>query len=147
MMNKGLNAYKRVGVQDQLSTADPHRVIQMLMQGAIDRMSQARGAIERKDYAAKAQHVSKALAIVSALKDSLRPVPGGEEVSGNLAALYDFVMEQLSEVSVNNDVKLLVDSASIITTLKEGWDAIPQDARTEAFQTQSEQPAASASGY
>ncbi|PTC01157.1 flagellar export chaperone FliS [Thalassospira xiamenensis] len=145
-MNKGLNAYKQVGIKDQIATADPHRIIQMLMQGAIDRMAQARGAMERKDYAEKSAHISKSLAIVTALKSSLKPVDGAQELTDNMTALYDFVIEQLTAASATNQPKLLVDAAAIIQTLKEGWDEIPMEAREVAFQQQS-QPEQQASNY
>jgi len=144
-MNKGLNAYHQVGVKDQVSAAEPHKIIQMLMQGAIDRMAQARGCIERKEYQAKAEHLAKAVAIVNALRDALRPQPGAEELTTNLNDLYIFVLEQINTASVSNEEKPLIDAAGIIQTLKEGWDAIPMDAREQAYQQQAQMQ--NASGY
>ena len=132
-MKKGLNAYKQVGIKDQIATADPQRIIQMLMQGALDRMAQAKGAIERKDFADKSQHISKAMAIVHALRDSVKPVDGAEEVSGNLVSLYEFISEQLQQANADNQVKPLVDASSILSTIKEGWDSIPPAEKEKVF--------------
>tara|TARA_B100000700_G_scaffold329085_1_gene449225 strand:+ start:2104 stop:2538 length:435 start_codon:yes stop_codon:yes gene_type:complete len=129
MNKKGLNAYKQVGIRDQLGTADPYQIIQMLMQGAIDRMVMARSAIDRKDLAAKSEHVSKATAIVKSLNESLHPVDGGEDVVNNLASLYDFIVEHLLEASRENSSQKIHDCQQIMTTIKEGWDSIPQDVR------------------
>lgn len=144
-MNKGLNAYHQVGVKDQVASAEPHKIIQMLMQGAIDRLAQARGCIERKEYQAKGAHLARAVGIVNALRDSLKPVPGAEELTTNLNDLYVFILEQINKASVTNEAQPLIDSADIMQTIKEGWDAIPQAARDEAYQQQAQMQ--SASGY
>ncbi|TDP40346.1 flagellar protein FliS [Idiomarina aquatica] len=133
MNKKGLNAYKQVGIRDQLGTADPYQIIQMLMQGAIDRMVMARSAIERKDLAAKSEHISKATAIVKSLNDSLLPVEGGEDVTSNLASLYDFIVEHLLQASQENSAQKIHDCQKIMTTIKEGWDSIPQDVRSSTL--------------
>ncbi|MDV6328627.1 flagellar export chaperone FliS [Idiomarina sp. Sol25] len=129
MKMKGLNAYKQVGIRDQLGTADPYEVIQMLMQGGIDRMVMAKSAIEHKNYSAKSEHISRAIAIVSALNDSLKPVENGEEITNNLGSLYDFITESLSEASVENSASKVNDCQQILATIKEGWDAIPRNVR------------------
>lgn len=38
-----MKQYQQVGVQAQVNDADPHRLIQMLMQGGLDRIAQAKG--------------------------------------------------------------------------------------------------------
>lgn len=149
-MKKGLNAYKQVGIKDQIATADPHRIIQMLMQGALDRMAQAKGAIERKNFAEKSQHISKAMAIVNALRDSVKPVEGAEEVSGNLVALYDFIAEQLQAATLKNATQPISDAYSILATIKEGWDSIPVEEKEKVFgtsQSENAQMKASAGAY
>ena len=45
-MSYGINAYKSVGVKNDLAVADPHRVIQLLMQGSLENMAKARGCID-----------------------------------------------------------------------------------------------------
>ena len=52
-MSYGIKAYKSVGVKNDLAVADPHRVIQLLMQGSLESMALAKGAIERKDFVVK----------------------------------------------------------------------------------------------
>ncbi len=50
---------------------DPHRLIQMLMQGGLDRIAQARGAMLRQAYAEKGVLIGKAINIVGGLRDVL----------------------------------------------------------------------------
>jgi flagellar protein FliS len=51
----------------------------------------------------------------------------GGEIAGNLSQLYDFIILKITEANLNNDVKAIDDAMSVLRTLKEGWDAIPQD--------------------
>lgn len=94
-MSYGIKAYKSVGIKDDLAVADPHRVIQLLMQGALENMAKAKGAIERKDFASKGQTIGKAIAIISALRGSLDMSVAGD-ISGNLADLYEFMIDHLT---------------------------------------------------
>lgn len=45
-MRGSLQAYKKVSVDSQLSAASPHKVIQMLMAGAIERLIQGKAAMQ-----------------------------------------------------------------------------------------------------
>eukprot|EP01026_Neomeris_dumetosa_P080845 TRINITY_DN90063_c1_g1_i2.p1 TRINITY_DN90063_c1_g1~~TRINITY_DN90063_c1_g1_i2.p1 ORF type:complete len:130 (-),score=20.31 TRINITY_DN90063_c1_g1_i2:57-446(-) len=71
MALKGINAYKKGNLKQDISTADPHKITLMLMQGALDRMAYAKGCIERKDFEGKSEHLSRASAIVMNLRDTL----------------------------------------------------------------------------
>ena len=63
MYRKNIKAYTTQNLQSELAVADPYRVIQLLMQGCLERLAQARGAIERRDFEGKSQSISKTLAI------------------------------------------------------------------------------------
>jgi len=143
MYKKGLKAYNSVGVSNQAAMADPYRVIQMLLQGALDKMAYAKGAIERKDHAEKANNLSKSVAIVSALQGSL-DMNIKADVTNNLFDLYTFIMDQLTDVSIDNDLEKLDQTMFVIRQIKEGWDAIPVSAREEGLRLQAQQQAAEA---
>lgn len=66
-----LRQYQKVGAQAQTSEASPHRLVQMLMEGGLDRIAQARGAIDRKDIAAKGEAIGKAIGIIGGLREGL----------------------------------------------------------------------------
>ncbi|CUS47194.1 MAG: flagellar export chaperone FliS [Idiomarinaceae bacterium HL-53] len=140
MYNKGLKAYQTVGVSNQAATADPHRVIQMLLQGALEKMAYAKGAIERKNHEEKARHLTKAVAIVSALQSALN-LDVKADVANNLYDLYAFIMDQLTDVSLDNDVEKIDRTMYIIRQIKEGWDAIPPEAREEGYRMQQQREA------
>jgi len=136
-MSYGIKAYKSVGVKDDLAVADPHRVIQLLMQGALENMAKAKGFIERKDFAGKSQTLSKAIAIISSLQGSLDMRAGGE-VSDNLYALYDFMLNHLTIVSRDLDLAKIDDVISLMVTIKSAWDQISVVDREAGYEMQAQ---------
>lgn len=131
-MSYGIKAYKSVGIKDDLAVADPYRVIQLLMQGALENMAKAKGHIERKDFVGKSQTLGKAIAIISALRSSLDMNAGGD-ISGNLADLYEFMVEHLTLASREQSIAKVDDVIDLMLTIKSAWDQIPPVAREEAY--------------
>ena len=87
----GINAYRKGNLKQDVATADPHRLTLMLMQGALDRIAYAKGAMERKEYAAKSDYISRTTAIIMHLRDTLDLEVGGETAQ-NMFALYDYMV-------------------------------------------------------
>jgi len=131
-MSYGIKAYKSVGVKDDLAVADPHRVIQLLMQGALENMAKAKGFIERKDFAGKSAAISKTMAIISALQSSLDMKAGGE-ISDNLFALYDFMNNQLIVASREQSQSKIQEVMDLLLTIKSAWDQIPVADREKGY--------------
>ena len=69
--NKGIQAYKKDSLKSDLASADPHRIIQLLMQGALERLALSKGFIERKDYEAKSNTLTRVIEIINSLRDAL----------------------------------------------------------------------------
>ncbi|WP_445765757.1 flagellar export chaperone FliS [Rheinheimera sp.] len=138
-MSYGIKAYKSVGVKDDLAVADPHRVIQLLMQGALENMAKAKGFIERKDFAGKSAAISKTMAIISALQSSLDMKAGGE-ISDNLFALYDFMNNQLIVASREQSQSKIQEVMDLLLTIKSAWDQIPVADREKGYAMRSAMP-------
>ena len=66
-----LRQYQKVNSQAQTAVATPHRLVQMLMEAGLDRIAQAKGAIERKDIPAKGLLIGKAIEIIGGLREGL----------------------------------------------------------------------------
>lgn len=135
-MRGSLQSYRKVSLESEISVASPHRIIQLMFAGALQRLAQARYAIEQNDLANKGIYIGKAIGIVTGLNNSLNMDEGGQ-IANNLSELYDFMLRKISEANINNDVKAIDDVCDILRTIKEGWDAIPSDkhnisAHTEA---------------
>ncbi|MBO1540417.1 flagellar export chaperone FliS [Pseudomonas sp. OA65] len=118
-----LRQYQKIGAQAQTSEASPHRLVQMLMEGGLDRIAQAKGALERKDIANRGILISKAIGIVGGLREGLDLENQAESVA-ELDALYAYMMKRLAEANVKADPKILDEVADLLRTVKEGWDAI-----------------------
>ena len=123
-----LNQYKQVGTQAAVETADPHALIQMLINGAIERINSARLCMQQNSTATKGENISKAISIIDGLKLSLDMKSGGE-IADNLAALYDYMQRQLLSANVENEVAYLDEVLSLLNEIRAGWMAIPQDVR------------------
>ncbi|EJM84296.1 flagellar biosynthetic protein FliS [Pseudomonas sp. GM74] len=118
-----LRQYQKIGAQAQTSEASPHRLVQMLMEGGLDRIAQAKGAIERKDIPNKGVFISKAIGIIGGLREGLDLDNKAESV-GELDSLYAYMMKRLAQANVNTDPKILDEVADLLSTVKDGWDAI-----------------------
>ncbi|WP_407331078.1 flagellar export chaperone FliS [Enterovibrio sp. 27052020O] len=125
-MRGSLQAYKKVSIDSQLSAASPHKVIQMLMAGAIERLIQGKAAMQQGDIAVKGERLGKALDIVISLRTCLSMDEGGE-IASNLDALYDFMIRQISEANRDNLDAPIDDVIDILREIKSAWDQIPAE--------------------
>lgn len=118
-----LRQYQTVNTQTQLTDADPHRLIQMLMDGGLSRLAQAKGAMQYGQLAAKGELIGKAIGIIGGLRDGLNFEQGGE-IAVNLDRLYEYMMSRLVKANRDNDVALIDEVAGLLRNVKSGWDAI-----------------------
>jgi len=135
MSLKGINAYRKGNLKQDVANADPHKLTLMLLQGALDRVAYAKGAMERKDLVSKADFISKASAIIMHLRDTLDLEAGGE-VADNMFALYNYMVERLNEAHINNDLNMLEEVSSLLTPIRDAWVQIPEEAKQEAYEAQ-----------
>tara|TARA_Y100000296_G_scaffold13079_1_gene15193 strand:+ start:1034 stop:1462 length:429 start_codon:yes stop_codon:yes gene_type:complete len=135
MSLKGINAYRKGNLKQDVANADPHKLTLMLLQGALDRIAYAKGAMERKEFDVKADFISKASAIIMHLRDTLDMDVGGE-VAENMFALYNYMIERLSDAHINNNLNILDEVSSLLTPIRDAWVQIPEDAKQEAFEAQ-----------
>ncbi|WP_223504609.1 flagellar export chaperone FliS [Pseudomonas sp. GL-RE-29] len=122
-----LRQYQKVNGVAQTSEASPHRLVQMLMQGGLDRIAQAKGAIARNDVAQKGVLIGKAIGIIGGLREGL-DLENQAEALADIDSLYAYMSKRLIEANVKNDPEILNEVARLLITLKEGWDAIGDQA-------------------
>ena len=135
MSLKGINAYRKGNVKQDVASADPHKLTLMLLQGALDRIAYAKGAMERKDLIVKADYISKTSAILMHLRDTLDLEAGGD-VADNLQALYNYMIERLNDAHINNDLNILDEVSSLLAPIRDAWVQIPEEAKQEAYEIQ-----------
>lgn len=123
MYTKGAKEYSQVSLQTEVMEADPHKLIQLLLEGALTRLSMAKSYIEKKDFAAKNEKIGRAIDIICALQESLDHERGGE-ISANLERLYDYMSRRLFEANSKNDLGIINEVMGLLSEIKSGWEGI-----------------------
>lgn len=118
----GVNQYKQVNAQS-MQSASPQEVVRLLLGGAIDKLSSAKGAMERGDFLEKQQGIRGARQIIDALKAALNMDEGGE-ISQNLDDLYDYMTGRLFEANKKEDAGAIDEVSALLAELKSGWDDV-----------------------
>lgn len=121
---QAIKQYGKVGAQTGIVNASPHRLIQMLLDGALSRIAQAKGHIERKEVKQKGEAIGMAVSIVGGLRDSLDKSQG--DIAQNLDALYEYMGNRLLQANVNSDVSMLEEVQGLLLEIKSAWDAIQE---------------------
>lgn len=132
MSLKGINAYKRGSLKQEVSAADPHRLTLMLLQGALDRIAYAKGAMERKDFENKSENITKVVTILVYLRDTLDLEAGGV-ISENLLNLYMYIIERVNVAHVKNMLEPLDEAYSLLEPIRDAWIQIPESAKQQAY--------------
>lgn len=123
-----LGAYKNVAAHGGVAAADPHGLILMLLDGALQRLSVARGCIEHGKQTEKAQLLHRVIQIVGELRGSLDMSAGGQ-IASNLSELYDYMSRRLLSAMLDNKIELLDEVSGLLREIRGAWVAIPQEAR------------------
>ncbi|MBC7008734.1 flagellar export chaperone FliS [Pseudoalteromonas sp. BZK2] len=132
MYNAKVKNYQKEALKTRVAGADRYEIIQMLMAGALEKMVLAKVAIEKKHLEAKSEHLSKASAILEALRGCLDFEVGGE-VTENLYALYSYMLDRLLDASIKNDPTVIDEVSSLLKEIKSAWDSIPNDIRQQTL--------------
>jgi len=135
-VRSALKQYKQVNVHSMVEGASPHRLIQMLMEGALEKIHIARGLMVEGKLGPKAEQITWAISIIDGLRISLDKELGGE-IAQNLEDIYDYMVRRLVETNLKNDVAILDEVSDLMRQIKEAWDAI-----SGAERPQQGQPAA-----
>ncbi|MCF7986124.1 MAG: flagellar export chaperone FliS [Methylovulum sp.] len=121
-----MKQYQQVSIQSGIMDASPHRLVQMLMEGFLERIAFAKGNIDRKEIAKKGENISRAITIVNGLQSSLNKEAGGD-LAENLSNLYDYMSLRLVLANSNNDISMLDEVARLMLEIKSGWDNMPEE--------------------
>jgi len=123
-----LDQYKAIGVQSKMTDASPHQMITMLLDGALDRIAVAKGAIDRHEVARKGEAIGRTIAIIDSMRASLDH-QGGGEIAANLGSLYDYMESKLVEANTTSNKEMLDEVSTLLKEIKAGWESIPSDMR------------------
>jgi flagellar protein FliS len=122
-MRTGMQEYHRNGVRAEVESASPHRLVQLMMERVLTKVSLAGNCMERELVADKGKHIGDAISLVDGLQASLNHKPDAR-LAGSFDALYDYMKRRLLEANLRNDRAALDEVAGLMQELKSAWDAI-----------------------
>lgn len=128
---QGANAYQQVRSHGGVESADPHGLITLLMDGALERLVTARGHMQRGEIAPKGEVIGRVIEIIGGLRDALDPKVETPLV-GQLDALYDYMGRRLLHANLRNDVAALDEVNALLQKVRNSWVMVPMEARRPA---------------
>ncbi len=120
-----LAAYRSTAVHAGVDAADPHRLVVMMMDGALERIATARGLMQHGGGAEKAQLLHRAVAIIDELRNSLNFKAGGA-IATNLDALYEYMCQRIMQANAQNKPEWLDEVSRLLNEIRSAWLQMPQ---------------------
>jgi len=117
----------------------------MLYDAALRSAEAARDAMARKDLQARRAAISRMMAIVAELQNTLDLERGGK-IAEDLDNLYNWVTSRLLDAVVQQSARPIDDTVRVLEPLRDAWQTIANQstAPASAPSAQSSQPAQSA---
>jgi flagellar protein FliS len=120
-----LAAYRSTAVHSGVDGADPHRLVVMMMDGALERIVAASGLMRHGGGAEKAQLLHRAVAIIDELRNSLNFKAGGA-IATNLDSLYEYMCQRIMQANAQNKPEWLDEVSRLLGEIRSAWLQLPQ---------------------
>lgn len=118
-----LQQYRTVDAYGAAASSDRMQLILRLLQGALDRITSARGHMQRREIALKGEALGRAVRMIDGLRACLDHNNGGD-IAANLAALYEYMTRRLTEGNLRNDLHALDEVADLLEEIRSGWEEV-----------------------
>ncbi len=118
-----LREYQKIKVSSDVEEATPHRLIQLMMERALSKMTLAKKHMELGNVSEKGALIGDAINLISALQQCLN-FKADEELAGNFDALYDYMLRRLLQANLRNEPDILTEVSGLLGEIKEAWDVI-----------------------
>lgn len=116
MYARAAKVYRQV----DLESASKSQILDRLYLRFIRDCEDAKTAIAENNIQAKAKALNHGnqiiMELVAALDHSLAPA-----LCGNLAALYDYVLDRFAKANMENDTELIEQAVAVVTQLREAF--------------------------
>lgn len=116
----GAGAYQQVRSHGGVESADPHGLITLLMDGALERLVKARAYMMRGEIAAKGEAISRCIEIIGGLRDSLDSKADTAMVE-RLDSLYEYMSRRLLQANLRDDAEILDEVSRLLQQLRDSW--------------------------
>jgi flagellar secretion chaperone FliS len=121
---RAIGAYVQTGIETGVPEADPHKLVQMLFEGALAALADARLKLTGGDIPGRGKAISKAISIVdSGLRASLDLEKGGD-LAARLDSLYEYICTRLFDANLRGQAQPLEEASSLLGELQEAWTGI-----------------------
>ena len=130
-----MRAYSSVNIQSRVTEASPHRLISLLLDGALEKIALAKGHILRNETAHKVKAITRAISIVDGLRLSLDHTVKNELIT-NLDELYSYMARRLLQANLKSDGEALDEVSHLLKEIREAWNAIDASAVETALAEQ-----------
>lgn len=125
---QALRTYASIGLETEVMSASPQRLITLLFDGALAAIRAARLHMQTGNIAERGMAISKAIAIVDAgLKASVDTQAGGE-LAKNLVIIYELVIRNLISANRRADISKLDLAAQLLTDIRHAWTSATNSA-------------------
>lgn len=125
-----LKAYRDVNIESGITGASSHRLIVLLLEGALDRLTAVESAIEQGDIGKRGELISSVISIIDNLRASIDMENGGD-IAGNLVSLYDYMEGRLLSANIHSDVRIVQEVKNLLKEVCTAWSQIPEELRNQ----------------
>ncbi len=118
---RSVQAYANIGLETEVLSAPPERLITLLYDGALAAIAKAGLYMDSNNIAGRGASISKAIDIIeSGLKASLNMEAGGD-LAKNLSETYDLMVRNLLLANLNNDIEKLQLAETMLKEIADAW--------------------------
>ena len=118
--------------QTSIQTASGPKLVVMLYEGAIRLLNRAADDIRNRDLVSKAQSVSRAIAIIQHLRNTL-DTQKGKDMAQELDRLYAYALSRVLAGSTKLDASAIEEATKVLSTLLPAWEEIAKKEQEQSI--------------
>lgn len=107
-------------LKNQVMSASPNKLIEMLLEGAVKRIRQGTLMIENENMIKASEHIIRAQDIVMELRYSIN-TEVESQIPQDLIDLYEYMYDRLVLANIDKDVTILAEVQNLLTELLDTW--------------------------
>lgn len=124
---KSASAYSKIGIETGVTSASPHRLIMMLLDGTALALTDAKRALQEKRIPDKCKHISQALKIIDGGLRASLDISAGGQLAERLDALYNYMGDRLVQANLHNDPEIIDEVYRLLNEIRTAWAEIAND--------------------